>query len=43
MCIRDSSRSGSNVKIIIRKIEKISSDVSKPVIIGEIEKGFAMN
>ena len=37
------SRSGSKVKIIIRKLEKISNDVSKPVIIGEIEKVFSMN
>ena len=37
------SRSGSTVKIKIRKLEKISNDVSKPVIIGEIEKNFTMN
>ena len=37
------SRSGSKVKIKIRKIEKVSKDVSRPVIIGEIEKSFNMN
>ena len=41
--LKRGSRSGSKVKIIIRKLEKISNDVSKPVIIGEIEKSFAMN
>tara|TARA_B100000945_G_scaffold58315_1_gene43275 strand:+ start:16 stop:459 length:444 start_codon:yes stop_codon:yes gene_type:complete len=37
------SRSGANVKIKIRRLEKISNEVSKPVIIGEIEKIVAMN
>ena len=37
------SRSGSKVKIKIRKLEKISKGVSKPIIIGEIEKSFKMN
>ena len=37
------SRSGSKVKIKIRKLEKVSSDISKPVIIGEIDKIFKMN
>ena len=37
------SRSGANVKIKIRKIEQVSTDVSKPVIIGEIEKSVKMN
>ena len=41
--LKKGSRSGSNVKIKIRKLEKISNDVSKPVIIGEIEKSFSMN
>ena len=47
MCIRDSlrkgSRSGANVKIKIRKLEKISDGVSKPVVIGEIQKNVKMN
>ena len=37
------SRSGANVKIKIRKIEKISEDVSKPVVIGEVKKNVKMN
>ena len=37
------SRSGANVKIKIRKLEKISNEVSKPIIIGEIEKNVKMN
>ena len=41
--LKKGSRSGSKVKIRIRKLEKISDDVSKPVIIGEIEKSFNMN
>ena len=41
--LKKGSRSGSKVKIRIRKLEKISKDVSKPVIIGEIEKNFKMN
>ena len=41
--LKKGSRSGSNVKIKIRKLEKLSKDVSKPVIIGEIEKSFSMN
>ena len=41
--LKKGSRSGSKVKIKIRKLEKISSNVSKPVIIGEIEKSFNMN
>ena len=41
--LRKGSRSGANVKIKIRKLEKISPDVSKPVIIGEIEKNIRMN
>ena len=41
--LKKGSRSGSKVKIKIRKLEKISKDVSKPVIIGEIEKIFKMN
>ena len=41
--LKKGSRSGSKVKIRIRKLEKISKDVSKPVIVGEIEKTFTMN
>ena len=41
--LKKGSRSGSKVKIKIRKLEKITNDISKPVIIGEIEKSFAMN
>tara|TARA_B100000941_G_C28041427_1_gene319855 strand:+ start:27 stop:470 length:444 start_codon:yes stop_codon:yes gene_type:complete len=37
------SRSGANVKIKIRKLEKISNGVSKPVIIGEVQKNVKMN
>ena len=41
--LRQGSRSGANVKIKIRKLEKISDGVSKPVIIGEIQKKVKMN
>ena len=41
--LRKGSRSGANVKIKIRKLEKVSNNVSKPVIIGEIEKTVKMN
>ena len=41
--LKKGSRSGSKVKIKIRKLEKISKDISKPVIIGETEKTFNMN
>ena len=37
------SRSGANVKIKIRKLEKISDGVSKPVVIGEVRKNVKMN
>ena len=37
------SRSGANVKIKIRNLEKISDGVSKPVVIGEIQKNVKMN
>ena len=36
------SRSGQNVKIKIRSLEKISEDISKPIILGEVEKSFLM-
>ena len=41
--LKKGSRSGSNLKIRIRKLERISEDVSKPIIIGEIEKSFKIN
>ena len=41
--LRKGSRSGANVKIKIRKLVKVSNEVSKPVIIGEIEKTVQMN
>ena len=41
--LKKGSRSGSKVKIKIRKLEKISKDISRPVIIGETEKTFTMN
>ena len=41
--LKKGSRSGSKVKIKIRKLEKVSEDVSKPIIIGEIEKSFKIN
>ena len=41
--LRKGSRSGANVKIKIRKLEKIRNDVSKPVIIGEVNKTVKMN
>ena len=37
------SRSGANVKIKIRKLEKISDSVSKPVVIGQVKKIVKMN
>jgi len=41
--LRKGSRSGANVKIKIRKLEKISDGVSKPVVIGEVQKDVKMN
>ncbi len=41
--LRKGSRSGANVKIKIRKLEKISNGVSKPVVIGEVQKNVKMN
>ena len=41
--LRKGSRSGAKVKIKIRKLEKISDDVSKPVVIGEVQKNVKMN
>tara|TARA_B100000886_G_scaffold162350_1_gene110692 strand:- start:868 stop:1197 length:330 start_codon:yes stop_codon:yes gene_type:complete len=41
--LRKGSRSGAKVKIKIRKLEKISADVSRPVVIGEVQKNVKMN
>ena len=41
--LRKGSRSGANVKIKIRKLEKISEGVSKPLVIGEVQKNVKMN
>ena len=38
--LKRGSRSGRNVVIRIRGLERISEDVSKPIILGEIEKSF---
>ncbi len=41
--LRKGSRSGANVRIKIRKLEKISDGVSKPVVVGEVKKNVKMN
>ena len=41
--LRKGSRSGADVKRKIRKLEKISDGVSKPVVIGEVQKNINMN
>ena len=41
--LRKGSRSGANVKIKIRKLEKISDRISKPVVVGEVQKNVKMN
>ena len=41
--LKKGSRSGSKVKIRIRKLEKISKNISKPIIIGETEKNIKFN
>ncbi len=41
--LRKGSRSGANVKIKIRKLVKVSDDVSKPIVIGEVQKNVKMN
>ena len=38
--LKRGSRSGQKVKIKIRSLEKVSEDISKPIILGEIEKSF---
>ena len=40
--LKKGSRSGQTVKIKIRSLEKISKDISKPIILGEVEKSFLM-
>ena len=40
--LKKGSRSGQTVKIKIRSLEKISEDISKPIILGEVEKSFLM-
>ena len=41
--LRKGSRSGANVKIKIRKLKKVTDGVSKPVVIGEVQKNVKMN
>ena len=38
--LKKGSRSGRKVIIRIRRLEKISEGVSKPIVVGEIEKSF---
>ena len=38
--LKKGSRSGRKVKIRIRRLENISEGVSKPIVIGEVEKNF---
>ena len=38
--LKKGSRSGRKVTIRIRSLEKVSQDISKPIILGEIEKSF---
>ena len=38
--LKRGSRSGQKVKIKIRSLEKVSEDISKPIILGEVEKSF---
>ena len=38
--LKRGSRSGKNVTIRIRGLEKVSDDISKPIILGEIKKSF---
>ena len=41
--LKKGSRSGQIVKIKLRRLEKISEDVSEPIILGEVEKSFLIN
>ena len=38
--LKKGSRSGRKVTIRIRSLEKVSQDISKPIVLGEIEKSF---
>ena len=38
--LKRGSRSGQTVKIKLRSLEKVSEDISKPIILGEVEKSF---
>jgi len=38
--LKKGSRSGRKVIIRIRSLEKISGGVSKPIVLGEVEKSF---
>ena len=38
--LKRGSRSGQKVKIKLRSLEKVTEDVSKPVVLGEVEKSF---
>ena len=38
--LKKGSRSGQTVKIRIRSLEKVAQDISKPIILGEVEKSF---
>ena len=38
--LKRGSRSGRKVKIRIRRLEKISDGISKPIVLGEVEKSF---
>ena len=40
--LKKGRRSGQTVKIKIRSLEKVSEDISKPIILGEVEKSFLM-
>ena len=38
--LKRGSRSGQTVKIKIRSLERVAQDISKPIILGEVEKSF---
>ena len=41
--LKRGSRSGQTVKIRIRSLEKVAEDISKPIILGEVEKSFLIH
>ena len=41
--LQKGSRSGSNVRIKIRTLEKVSENVSRPIILGETKRSFKFN